>query len=190
MQGMRKAIFLDRDGTINEEVGYLDHLDRLVLFPGAPEAIGKINESGMAAVVITNQSGVARGYFDETFVMAVHMRMQELLATQRAHLDALYYCPHHPEGQGAYRLHCDCRKPEPGMILRAAADLRIDLGHSYMIGDNLKDMEMAERAGVTGVLVRTGYGREVENAQGGCTAFPVVDTILEAVTWILKDQSA
>jgi len=126
-----EAVFLDRDGTINEEVGYLDSLERLVIYPRAPEAIKILNESRMKVVVVTNQSGVARGYFTEDFVTSVHERMQEVLAKRQAHLDALYYCPHHPEGLGAYRRKCPCRKPEPGMLFAAAREMDLDLSHSY-----------------------------------------------------------
>ena len=155
------AVFLDRDGTINEEVGYLDRLDNLRLLPGASEAIRRINAGGMKAVVITNQSGVARGLYDEAFVSKTHALLRELLRRAGAHLDGIYFCPHHPrEGRGEYLRVCDCRKPAPGLILRAEEELGLDLSHSWMIGDTLNDIEAGTRAGVRRILVRTGMGEE------------------------------
>ena len=161
-EGYRQAaVFLDRDGTINEEVGYMDRLEKLKLIPVAAEAIRLINSSGMKTVVVTNQSGVARGLFDETFVETVHTRLREMLRVEGAFLDGIYFCPHHPtEGRERYLMTCDCRKPAPGMLLQAAADLDLDPVRSYMIGDTLKDIEAGVRAGAQGVLVRTGYGSE------------------------------
>ena len=165
-EGMRKehgqaAVFLDRDGTINEEVGYMDRLDKLKLIPVAAEAIRLINASGMKAVVVTNQSGVARGLFDESFVDTVHIRLREMLRMEGAFLDGIYFCPHHPtEGRERYLMTCDCRKPAPGLLLQAAADLHLEPVRSYMVGDTLKDIEAGARAGARGVLVRTGYGSE------------------------------
>ena len=155
------AVFLDRDGTINEEVGYMDRLEKLRLIPLAAEAIRLINRSGMKAVVVTNQSGVARGLFDESFVDAVHIRLREMLRTEGAFLDGIYFCPHHPtEGRERYLMTCDCRKPAPGLLLQAATDLHLETVQSYMVGDTLKDIEAGARAGARGVLVRTGYGSE------------------------------
>ena len=155
------AVFLDRDGTINEEIGYMDRMERLRLIPGAAEAIRLINASGMKTVVVTNQSGVARGIFTESFVAEIHARLREMLRAEGALIDAFYFCPHHPtEGQGAYLKTCDCRKPAPGLLLRAAAELRLDPARSYMVGDTLKDIEAGARAGVQGILVRTGFGEE------------------------------
>jgi D,D-heptose 1,7-bisphosphate phosphatase len=157
----RAAVFLDRDGTINEEVGYLDRMEKLQLIPGAAEAIRLINASGMKTVVVTNQSGVARGIFDEAFVAQVHARLGEMLREEGASLDGIYYCSHHPtEGRGDYLRVCECRKPAPGLLLRAVAELHIDPARSYMVGDTLKDIEAGCRAGVQGILVRTGYGEE------------------------------
>ena len=155
------AVFLDRDGTINEEVGYLDRLEKLRLIPGAAEAIRLINESGMKTVVVTNQSGVARGFFTEAFVDEVHTHLREMLREEGASLDGFYFCPHHPtEGRGRYLRSCNCRKPSPGLLLRAAEELHLDPARSYMVGDTLKDIEAGARAGVQGILVRTGYGEE------------------------------
>ena len=187
----KAAVFLDRDGTINEEVGYLDCLEKVALYPQTIRAIKLINESGMTSVVVTNQSGVARGYFTEDFVRETHRHLQELLASGGAHLDAFYYCPHHPEGKGAYRRQCGCRKPEPGMLSAAAEELGLDLGRSYLIGDTLKDMEAAGKIGVKSVLVRTGYGGKAEEeiSASGIGPVHVAKDILEAVRWIMKDRS-
>jgi histidinol-phosphate phosphatase family protein len=190
----KEAVFFDRDGTINEEVGYLSRLDQLVLYPTAARAIRMVNEAGMMAVVVTNQSGVARGIFDEAFLEKVHRRLQQMLADSGARIDRFYYCPHHPaEGRVPYVLDCDCRKPNPGMILRAARELHIDLGRSYMIGDTFRDVSAARRAGVTGILVRTGYGARQSDSEdlrgdGPEPAYNARD-ILDAVSWILKDRS-
>jgi D-glycero-D-manno-heptose 1,7-bisphosphate phosphatase len=141
------AVFLDRDGTINEEVGYLDRIEKLRLLPGAAAAIRRINQSGMKTVVVTNQSGIARGLFDEAFVALVHAHLQEMLRAEGALIDAFYFCPHHPTGgRGAYLKICGCRKPAPGMLLLAAEELRIDPTRSYMIGDTLKDIEAGPRS--------------------------------------------
>jgi len=178
------AVFLDRDGTINEEVGYLDRLDKLQLLPGVDEAVRLINRSGMKTVVVTNQSGIGRGLFDEAFVGEVHAEMSRMLREAGAVIDGFYFCPHHPtEGIGGYRRSCSCRKPAPGMLLRAAAELAIDLSRSYMIGDMAKDVEAGQRAGAKGILVRTGYGKDVE----ADSAAPdhIASDLLAAVRWIL-----
>lgn len=189
------AVFLDRDGTINEEVGYLDSLDKLKIIPCAYEAIRLINKSGMKAVVISNQSGVARGLFTEEFVRQTNDYLQTILSRQEAYIDNFYYCPHHPtEGMEPYRQVCDCRKPAPGMLVQAAQDLNIDLAKSYLIGDRLNDMEAAKKAGVKGILVRTGYGSELLQKDGPDKATPgnrpdfIVADILDAVKWILDQR--
>jgi len=196
------AVFLDRDGTINEEVGYLDCLSKLKLYDNAAEAIRMLNERDMKVVVTTNQSGVARGYFTEGFVRTVHSRIQEILRSHGSFIDAFYYCPHHPtEGIEPYLKSCSCRKPEPGMLILASQDLNIDLARSYMIGDMLKDIEAAGRVGAKGVLVKTGFGpnaiREYLPDRKPGTTFDekvmikpacIADDILEAVKWILKDR--
>ena len=142
------AVFLDRDGTINEEVGYLDNLDKLKMIPAAYEAIRLINSSGLKAIVVTNQSGVARGFFTEKFVRQTHEIIQTALLEKKASIDKFYYCPHHPtEGTGIYLQNCSCRKPLPGMLMQAEHDLDIELGSSYMIGDTYRDMEAAKKVG-------------------------------------------
>ncbi|MBE9547677.1 MAG: D-glycero-beta-D-manno-heptose 1,7-bisphosphate 7-phosphatase [Proteobacteria bacterium] len=181
------AVFLDRDGTINEEVEYLSSLEELNIYPNSFEAIRLINESEMLAVVITNQSGVARGYFDDDFVRTVHSRINEILQEKGGYIDRFYYCPHHPtEGKGRYLRSCDCRKPEPGMLIRASEELDIDLARSYMVGDAAKDIELAERVGAKGILVKTGYGKNVTSSD--IKPAHIAEDILDAVKWIMKDR--
>jgi D-glycero-D-manno-heptose 1,7-bisphosphate phosphatase len=189
------AVFLDRDGTINEEVGYLDSIDKLKLFPNAAAAIRIINESGMKAVVMSNQSGIARGYFTEEFVGTVHTHIQKTLRERGAFIDAFYYCPHHPtDGLGAYLKSCSCRKPEAGMLIAASEDLDIDLGKSYTVGDMSKDIQVAGKVGAKGVLVKTGYGVntiEKDFAPGSAEVVRpdyIAEDILDAITWIMRDR--
>lgn len=189
------AIFLDRDGVINEEVGYLDSLDKLKVIPCAYEAIKLINESGMKAVVISNQAGVARGLMTEEFVKKTNNHLQIILRERGVYINNFYYCPHHPtEGEEPYRQICDCRKPAPGMFLKAARDLNIDLELSYMVGDRFLDMAAAKKAGAKGILVRTGYGKELLQDDGPNKATPenkpdfIAEDILDAIRWILRDR--
>jgi D-glycero-D-manno-heptose 1,7-bisphosphate phosphatase len=195
----RVAVFLDRDGTINEEVGYLDRIEKLRLIPGAAGAIRRINESGMRAVVVTNQSGIARGFFDEALVAAVHERLLKMLRAEGAYLDGFYVCPHHPtEGLGKHLRACGCRKPASGLLLRAAEELRLDPARSYMVGDTLKDIEAGTGAGAKSILVRTGYGMEAvarlsvpgPESEAGTIVRPVrvAADLQEAVAWILEDR--
>lgn len=182
----RGAIFLDRDGTINEEVGYLRRLDELRIFSFTAEAIRLINEHDLWAVVITNQSGVARGLFDEALVGAIHDRINEILTPGGARIDRFYYCPHHPtEGRGMYLVDCNCRKPKTGMITKAADELSIDLAASYLIGDTLRDMTTAEAAGIPGILVQTGYGKDLTPP---ASAAYHARHVLDAVRWITGER--
>ena len=187
----RIAVFLDRDGTINEDAEYLSDPNKLKLIPGSGEAIRLINEAGLLAIVLTNQSGVARGYFPEAQVGVVNKRLDLLLAQEGAKVDAYYYCPHHPtEGIAPYRMECDCRKPKTGMIEKAVKDMNIDFKASYMVGDKLSDLQMADDAGAKGILVRTGYGRKTESAlakENSESSYKTTDNLLSAVHWILED---
>src|SRR5262249_3361162 len=156
---MRPAVFIDRDGTISEEVGYVNHPSRFRLFPYSAEAIRLLNDRGWLAIVITNQAGVARGYFSEELITQVHDRMQTELQDHDARLDAIFYCAHHPTvGEPPYRADCDCRKPKPGLIQRAANEMDIDLSGSWMVGDRYSDIELARNAGVRSAFVLSGYG--------------------------------
>lgn len=160
----RPAVFLDRDGTINVEKEYLHRAEEFEFVPGAPEAIRLLKEAGFLVVVVTNQSGVARGYYDEAAVHRLHRFVDLELATVGASVDAYYLCPHHPHhGIGPYRTECACRKPLPGMLLNAAADLGIDLSRSWIVGDKAADVEAGLAAGCRTILVRTGYGAGEEH---------------------------
>ena len=183
---------MDRDGTVCEEVGYVNHLDRSRLLPRSAEAIRRINEAGLLAFIITNQSGVARGLFDEALVHQVHAKMARALLEGGARLDGVYFCPHHPsEGTSPWRQACDCRKPRPGLLKRAAAEHGVDLGSSYMIGDTVLDLEAARSADATGLLVLTGYGKGDLmyriRPRGIDPAFIATD-LFEAVEWILQRE--
>lgn len=159
---MYKTVFLDRDGTINEEVRYLHKAEDFKLLPRVAEAIRLWNEKGFRVVVVTNQAGVARGYYQEEDVIRLHQYMEQLLAGMGAHIDGCYYCPHHPEhGIGPYKVNCRCRKPGTGMFERADAAFPVDKAHSYMIGDKWLDTQAGANFGLKTVLVGTGYGREL-----------------------------
>ncbi|HUS12061.1 MAG TPA: HAD family hydrolase [Pyrinomonadaceae bacterium] len=181
----RRAVFMDRDGTISEEVGYINHPSRFRLFAFAAAAIKQLNENGWLAIVITNQAGVARGYFTEQMIETVHADMRKQVDEAGGRIDAIYYCAHHPSvGEPPYRFDCDCRKPKPGLITRAAEDFNIDLGRSWMIGDRYSDVELARNAGVKSMLVMSGYGRgEWENQRASWTEQPdlVAENLLEGV---------
>ena len=185
---MNRAVFIDRDGTISEEVGYINHPSRFRSFPYSAAAIKLLNDGGWLAIVVTNQAGVARGYFSEEMIQTVHGQLVLDLKKDGARLDAIYYCAHHPSvGEPPYRRDCDCRKPRPGLILRAADDLDIDLGQSWMIGDRYSDIELARNAGVNSAFVLSGYGRgEWEHQRGEWKHEPdlVAETLLEAVQLI------
>jgi len=189
----RPAVFLDRDGTINEQMGYINHLDRFVLLPGVGRAISRLNRAGLPVVVISNQSGVARGYFPEELVRLVNRKMVELLSQEGAELDGIYYCPHHPRAEvEAYRRDCHCRKPKPGLLLQAAADLHLDLGRSFVIGDRAEDLETARAVGAKAVLVLTGYGRgELEYVLPGRGVQPdfIAESLAEAVDRLLPETA-
>ena len=189
----RAAVFLDRDGTICEEVGYVNHLSRSRLLPNSLEAIRLLNEAGRLVVVTTNQSGVARGYFSQSLVEEVHARLVASAAQGGARIDAVYYCPHHPsEGAPPWRAVCDCRKPKPGMILRAQREHDLDLKSSCVVGDSVVDIEAGAAAGVPGVLVLTGYGRGLMEHQPDRFRTRPAHTaadLLEAVRWILSRRT-
>lgn len=181
---MKPAVFLDRDGTLNEEVGYLSRPEDLRLLPGAAAAVAALNARGIPVIVVTNQSGIGRGYYGWKEFAAVMSRMGTLLALENAHVDAIYAAPHHALGQGDYAVadHAD-RKPNPGMLVRAAEEHGLDLSQSWMVGDKSIDVEAGHRAGCRSCLVRTGYGVE----EDACGAELVAGDLNEAVTRILAD---
>jgi histidinol-phosphate phosphatase family protein len=184
-------VFLDRDGTLIEEVGYLDRLDRMALFPWTVDAVRCLNRAGLPVVVVTNQAGVARGFFDEPFVGETHRHLSDRLAAGGARVDGYYYCPHHPDAPLAeYRVRCDCRKPLPGMLHRAARDLAVDLTRSFIVGDRWLDIELASAVGATGILVLTGYGRhEADRPKPGVTPAFIAGSLIDAVCWILRQST-
>lgn len=181
------AVFLDRDGTLIEEVGYLDRPERVVLYPFATDAIRALNRAGVRVIMVTNQSGVARGFFSEGVVRLVHRRIAHLLAAGQAHFDAYYYCPHHPDGRVTeYARSCECRKPGRGMVDRAVEEFGIDPRRSFAVGDRWLDVGLARTIGGQGILVRTGYGSDEEHRPPqGVTADAVVNNLAEAASWIL-----
>lgn len=199
------AVFLDRDGTILEDPGYLDNPEGLVIYHEALEAVQLLRETGMRVVVVTNQSGLARGLFTERTLHEIHDILREAFLHQGAPLDAIYFCPHHPQASVAqYRRHCNCRKPEPGLLRRAAEALGIDLARSYMIGDKLSDMSAGHRAGCkAAILVQTGQGAQAlkdldqrkpsrSNSSAGRRPAEqpdhVASDILQAAQWIVEDR--
>jgi D-glycero-D-manno-heptose 1,7-bisphosphate phosphatase len=187
---MKQAVFIDRDGTISEEVGYINHPSRFRLFPYSPDAIKLLHDNGWLTILVTNQAGVARGYFSEEMVQAVHATMTAELKSNGAKLDAIYYCAHHPSvGEPPYRFDCDCRKPKPGLITRAAQDFDIDVSQSWMVGDRYSDIELARNAGLKSAFVLSGYGLgEWEHQRTGWTVNPdlVAKNLLEAVQLIVS----
>lgn len=186
-----KVIFLDRDGTMNVEVNYLHRPEDLELIPGCAEAVRLFNEAGYQVIVVTNQAGVARGYYKEEDVDILHAYMNDLLKKEGAHVDAFYYCPHHPEhGIGEYKKICRCRKPGTGMLEQAEGDLPggIDREQSFMIGDKLLDTEAGRNFGVTGVLVGTGYGAEEKKSETGYDYY--VSDLLAAARAIISGEIA
>ena len=184
---MKPAVFLDRDGTLIEDVGYLDSLSRVAFYPWTVDAIRMLNRAGLPVVVVTNQSGVARGMFDVALVGETHRAIDARLAAGGARVDAYYYCPHHPDGPvAAYARSCDCRKPGRGMIDKATADLGLDPAQSFVVGDTWTDVQLGRTVGARSILVRTGKGLEQERAPvRGAGADAVVDNLAAAVSWIL-----
>jgi D-glycero-D-manno-heptose 1,7-bisphosphate phosphatase len=181
---LRAAVFLDRDGTVIDEVGHLGEPDRVVLLPGVPAALKRLTDAGFALVVITNQAGVARGWFTEADVEAVNARIAELLQAEAIRMDGWYHCPHHPDFTGP----CDCRKPEPGMLRAAARDLDLDLSRSWMVGDHPTDAEAGRAAGAKAIMVRTGHGLLTGADHGPEPGVPVVDDLSAAVELILDGR--
>ena len=175
------AVFLDRDGTINEDTGYIDSPERLIIIDGVSSAIRELNSRGFKVVIITNQSGVARGYFTKEAVDAVNKRLEEILIKEGAHIDGIYYCPHHPDD------NCECRKPRTGLLQMAKDDLDIDFKKSYVVGDKLSDVEIAQNIGSKGILVLTGMGKD-ERKKINHRPSHIANDLRDAVEWIIKDS--
>jgi len=187
----KRAVFLDRDGTINRDVGYPDSYSLIDIFPYSYEAVRKINQAGLLAVITTNQSGVGRGLIKEDNLQDIHRQMKAVFDRQGARLDGIYYCPHYlfsklPE----YKKDCSCRKPFPGMALQAAAELNIDLPNSYMVGDKVEDILFGLNIQARPILVLTGYGRQsiTKLKQQGINPAHIASNLLEAVEWIIAEE--
>jgi len=181
---MHKAIFMDRDGTVSEEMGYVSDAKMYRPFPWTGSAISRINESGMKAILVTNQSGIGRGYFSEGTLGEVHGVLKAELDKWNAHLDAIYYCPHTPDAG------CDCRKPKAGMLLRARQEMNIDLESSYVIGDRYLDIAMGHAVGARTILVLTGDGAaELGNRKGEAVQpHYVAENLMSAVHAIVNGE--
>jgi D-glycero-D-manno-heptose 1,7-bisphosphate phosphatase len=190
----RPAIFLDRDGTLSHEVGYLNHPGRFRLYPWSVDAVRAINRSSRLAVVVTNQAGVARGYFPESVFEEVQARLRRDVEAGGARFDAVYACLHHPSvGEEPYRKDCDCRKPRPGLLRRAESELGADLRRSWVVGDRYSDLQLAWSVGASGALVKSGYGLgELTYLAAGWPRQPdlVAENVLEAVERIVGREAA
>jgi D-glycero-D-manno-heptose 1,7-bisphosphate phosphatase len=190
---VRPAVFLDRDGTMNEDVGHLDRDERLTLFPYSIDAVRLLNQAGYAVVVVTNQGGIAKGFVEERFVVALHERLRARFADGGAHIDRFYHCPHDPHAAVArYRSVCGCRKPEPGMVRQAAVELELDPARSFVIGDKWSDVGLARNVGAVGILVRTGYGVTQERRPDAPVldgAAVVTDNLMSATVHILSETT-
>jgi D-glycero-D-manno-heptose 1,7-bisphosphate phosphatase len=192
MISKNRAVYLDRDGTINRDVGYPGSFRAIEIYEYSFEAVRRINQAGFLAVVVTNQSGIGRGLIEEPALRLIHDRMGEAFEARGARLDAFYYCPHHPQAlDPAYRMDCACRKPNPEMGRRAAEDLCIDTAQSYMIGDKVEDILFGRNIGARTVLVLTGYGRESRDRLKGGNNQPDItaETLKEAVDRILHTEA-
>ena len=187
---MTPAVFLDRDGTLIDDPDYLDHLDQIAIYPWTADALRLLRRAGFALVVVTNQSGVGRGLFPETFVGEVHARLAAELASGGASIDAWYHCPHYAASTDPrYGLACDCRKPKPGLIHRAAADLDLDLSRSVVVGDRWSDVGLARAVGAAAIMVETGAGaRQARRPVDGLRADVVLPSLAEAASWILRER--
>jgi len=186
----KPAVFIDRDGTINEQMGYVNHPSRFIMLPGVPEAFKILNRAGFLAIILSNQSGVARGYFPIDLIHDINLMMTRTVDSQGGRIDGIFFCPHYPKGSvKEYAMECDCRKPRTGLIKQAREKFEIDMSGSYMVGDHYTDLELAERAGIKGILVRTGYGKGViEYNLPAMTAGPcyIADDLLDAARWIIE----
>ena len=187
----QRAVFLDRDGTMIEDVGYLDRLERLKLFPYTIDAVRLLNRAGYKVFVVTSQNGVAQGVLTEEFLAEAHAHVSRLVEAAGAKIDGYYYCPHSTHAVvERYRTDCDCRKPKPGMILAAARDHSLDIARSFVVGDRWRDIEMGTAAGTRALLVETGYGRtEASRRPVSMPSVPVTATLIEATSWILRNDS-
>ncbi len=188
---MRPAVFLDRDGTMIHDVGYLNRVEDLRWYPSTIDAVRLLNRAGFVVCVTTNQAGIGLGHLNEEILARLHGEMTRVLDEEGARIDGWFHCPHHPHAVvDALRVVCECRKPQPGMIRQAQARLGLDLTRSVVVGDKMADVGLAGSVGARGVLVRTGYGAEVVRAHGGTVpgAALLADNLMEAVSWILGQE--
>lgn len=188
----KPVVFLDRDGTLNVEKGYIRDVNDLVLIEGAARAVLQLNKAGIAAVLVTNQSGTARNYYPETHIIALHERLSRLLGETGAILDAIYYCPHLPEGSYVpLKQVCNCRKPAPGMVELAFQEHpEFSREKSFVIGDKVCDLELARNCKAKAILVKTGYGQEsADTIRQNESIKPDFEahSIVEAVDWVIED---
>ena len=191
-KGQQRAVFLDRDGNINVEKGYIRNIEELELIAGSGEAVRLLNQAGILAILVTNQTGAARGFYPESHIQALNKRTEDLLSQHNARLDAVYYCPHFKDGTiKKYALACNCRKPAPGLIHQALERFPdIDLSASFVVGDKASDISLAHNTGCRGLLVRTGYGEQILAGEYQTLEHPpeaIFADLLEAVEHILKD---
>jgi D-glycero-D-manno-heptose 1,7-bisphosphate phosphatase len=188
----RPAVFIDRDGTVNEQMGYINHISRFVMLPGAAEAIRLLNRHQYLAIIVSNQSGVARGYYPIGLVDEVHAHMRALMEKEGAFVDGIFFCPHYEKGSvPEYSIECDCRKPRTGLIEKAGKAFEIDMDNSYVIGDRYSDIELALRSDMKGILVTTGYGQgDIDYVFPRLSFKPshIARDLLHGVRWIIEEQ--
>lgn len=188
----RKAVFIDRDGTINKEVNYLHKVEDLEILPGVAEAIKLLNDRGFLVIVPTNQSGIARGYYGIEDMQKINEEISLRLAKEGAHIDAFYFCPHHSKGKVSdFAISCNCRKPKPGMFLDAAKDFDVDFAGSFSIGDKIRDLTPAKQLGCRGILVKTGYGEEELKERETWQVKPdyVAEDMMDGAEWIVRRKT-
>jgi D-glycero-D-manno-heptose 1,7-bisphosphate phosphatase len=188
----KPAVFIDRDGTINEQMGYINHLSRFVIFPGVSEAVRLLNKNNFWVIIVSNQGGVARGYYPMELVNEIHAFLKSSLKDEGSVIDGIFFCPHHPAGiVREYSSECDCRKPKPGLINQALETFDIDMSNSYVVGDRYVDIELASRLNLKGILVKTGYGLgEIDYVLPQEPVKPscIAQDLLDAVKWILGNE--
>ena len=192
MTAMRAAVFLDRDGTMIHDVGYLNRVEDLRWYASTIDAVRLLNRAGFLVFVTTNQAGIGLGLLDESILGRLHGEMRRVLDAEGAQIDGWFHCPHHPSAViEALRMECTCRKPQPGMIQQAQAQFEFNLERSFVVGDKMADVGLATGVGARGVLVRTGYGEDVVRQHGGTVpgAAFVAASLMEATSWILGQQA-
>ena len=189
----RIGIFLDRDGTISEEVGYVDMVEKFSIYSFSSKAIKRLNDLGVKVIIVTNQAGIAKGLYTEETLHSIHEKMREILKKEGARIDAVYYCPHHPEGKiDSYRLDCNCRKPKNGLLLKASRELNLNLKDCFIVGDKIRDIKAGNSLGIKSILVLTGYGKEdLETINSNDSEKPdfVTENLLEASEIICNELS-